>query len=208
MNFAANDLETAFSASEEAVTTARSISSAPLANQAKAYVGAAEIYECVVTARRNDPKSASKYCDDAVTTLDPMQKTDGGKFEPYVARAFFFRGTVEGAMQQWIPAQSDFERAEKLWGEVAETGQSNFRNDQVGAAEYSMLAAFQSGDLVAAAKGARHAAELAEGLESQFLGHHKQVLTEAAQILDRLGNREEATELLQKRDALTSIPKK
>jgi tetratricopeptide (TPR) repeat protein len=202
------ELDSAFSASEEASRIAKGISELSLASRAKALAGEAKTSECFLTALRHDPDSAQRYCDDALAVLDPMKDLEGGRFKDNLAQALFVSGMVREDRQQWTQALISFNQAEYLWIELIKTGQSQFKIDQAKAAFYSVGAAFNSGDHDAAVEDARRSVLLTEGLPLEFVDFRRQVLTEAAGLLSGLGNQAEAAEIIRKRDQLLSVSKK
>ncbi len=203
---AANEFDVAFSACEEASKMAKDISVSELANRAKSELGAARTSECLITARRRDPVLASKYCDYALAILEPMKDVEGGKYQDGLARALLTRGMVKEDEQLWGEALSDFNQADSVWGDLLKQGQSQFKVSQATAAFYSVGAAFYAGDQQAAAENARRAVSLTEGLPSEFRDFRRQVLTEAASILDSVGDHAEASEFIRQRDQLISVP--
>jgi tetratricopeptide (TPR) repeat protein len=201
---ATDDLDSAFSASEEARKIAKEVLVPDLANRGKSYLGSAETLECFITARRKSPADAQKYCDDALATLEPMRDIEGGKFKDYLAQALFVQGMVQEDMKLWGPALTSFKGAEALWSELSDAGQSQFKADQAKAAFYSVGAAYYSGDHNAAVENARRAVLLTDGLPTDLLDFRRMVLTEAADLLDGLGNHMEAAEIIRKRDNIST----
>jgi tetratricopeptide (TPR) repeat protein len=207
LNVAAGDLDAAFSDSEEAIKIAKEVVAPALANRGKSYVGVAKTSECLITARRMSPLLAQEYCDGAVAILDPMKDVEGGRFKSKLAQAFFMKGLVQEDMQLWSQALISLKRADALWSEVLETGQSQYKVEQAKAVFYSVAAAFNSGDRDAAVEYARRAALLTDGLPDELFDFHAQVLTESASLMDSLGNHTEAAEIIRKRDGIISVSK-
>jgi Tfp pilus assembly protein PilF len=201
------DLDAAFSACEEAIKIAKEIVAPDLANRGKSYVGVAKTSECLITARRMNPLLAQEYCDGAVAILDPMKDIEGGRFKSKLAQAFFMKGLVQEDMQLWSQALISLKRADALWSEVLETGQSQYKVEQAKAVFYSVGAALYSGDRDVAADNARRAVLLTDGLPPDLFDFQTLVLTQCAAALDGLGNHTEAAEIIRKRDNLIRASK-
>lgn len=197
-----HDLGDALKISEEAEIEARRVSStAPTKLTKSIHAGALRV-RCQVLEAQRKFDAAQGYCNESIGILDPLKGADGGAFDSDLAETLLTTGTVQEDRKLYGQAVESYQSAEVLWTELVERGQDQYRGRQTWAALRLINAARYSGNIDAAKAFARRAVLLSDRLPPALIDLHVMVLFEASWFFDQIGERAEAAEYRERRDAL------
>ncbi len=199
--FSPTDLNSALMAINAAQDTIHNISTsdAKMNDRLQQTSGMVLRAKCLITARQNRPEDAQAFCEESLKVLESVKDAEGGKYRKEVAATFFILGLVQEDRKLFKEALTSFEAARAIWEDLADSGQTQYRVDQVKTTLYLMGAAYLTGDFARTVKYAQTAATLANTLPKGFSQFRFEVLTEASSMLSALGQTKDADELLRER---------